>query len=349
MRFFNRLGASEVEPNSICNAAGHKALQYVYGSSSTGFDPRSIKDAACALLWGINPSASAPHAHKHWFKEAKAFRIVVDPVRHGTAQAADLYLQVRPGTDSALAFAMLHVMKRDGLIDRKFLADNSIGWDEVEPLLAPCTPQWGEAQTGVPAADIERAARAFAKGPSLLWLGQGLQRQPLGGNIFRAVSLLSAASGNIGKSGAGFYYLNGSGRKGIDGAYVDGASLRRAPDNSVSHMDLCAKLEDSEAARALFCWNINIAASNPDQARLRRALAREDLLTVVVDLYQTDTADFADYVLPAASFLEFDDIVSPYFNLTSVGAEPGDGAHWRGAAEPGDLPAAGGGDGLHRA
>jgi anaerobic selenocysteine-containing dehydrogenase len=316
MRFFNRLGASEVEPDSICNAAGHKALEYIYGSSTTGFDPRSIADAACALLWGINPSASAPHAHKHWFKEAKAFRIVVDPVRHGTADAADLYLQVRPGTDSALAFAMLHVMKRDGLIDRKFLAAHSIGWEEVEPLLAPCTPPWGEAQTGVPAADIERAARAFAKGPSLLWLGQGLQRQPLGGNIFRAVSLLSAASGNIGKPGTGFYYLNGSGRKGIDGAYVDGLSLRRAPGNSVSHMDLCAKLEDSEAARALFCWNINIAASNPDQARLRRALAREDLLTVVLDLYQTDTADFADYVLPAAGFLEFDDIVSSYFNLT---------------------------------
>ena len=165
MRFFNRLGASEVEPDSICNAAGHKALEYVYGSSSTGFDPRSIKDAACALLWGINPSASAPHAHKHWFKEAKAFRIVVDPVRHGTAEAADLHLQVRPGTDSALAFAMLHVMKRDGLIDRKFLAGNSIGWDEVEALLPPCTPQWGEAQTGVPAADIERAARSVCEGP----------------------------------------------------------------------------------------------------------------------------------------------------------------------------------------
>jgi anaerobic selenocysteine-containing dehydrogenase len=316
MRFFNRLGASEVEPDSICNAAGHKALDYVYGSSTTGFDPRSIKDAAYALLWGINPSSSAPHAHKHWFKEAKAFRIVVDPVRHGTAEAADLFLQVRPGTDAALAFAMLHVMQRDGVIDRKFLAAHSIGWDEVEALLGPCTPAWGEAQTGVPAADIERAARAFAKGPSLLWLGQGLQRQPLGGNIFRAVSLLSAASGNIGKPGAGFYYLNGSGRKGIDGEYLDGAALRRAPLHSVSHMDLCATLEDAGAARALICWNINIAASNPDQARLRRALAREDLLTVVLDLYQTDTADFADFVLPAASFLEFDDVVSSYFNLT---------------------------------
>jgi len=316
MRFFNRLGASEVEPDSICNAAGHKALEYMYGTSYTGFDPRSIKDAACVMLWGINPSASAPHAHKHWFKEAEAFRIVVDPVRHATAEVADLYLQVRPGTDSALAFAMLHVMQRDGLIDRNFLSAHSIGWNEVEALLAPCTPSWGEAQTGVPSADIEQVAQAFAKGPSLLWLGQGLQRQPLGGNIMRAAALLSAASGNIGKPGAGFYYLNGSGRKGIDGDYLDGGALRRVPANSVSHMDLCATLEDPAAARALFCWNINIAASNPDQARLRRALSREDLFTVVVDLFQTDTADFADIVLPAGSFLEFDDIVSSYFNLT---------------------------------
>jgi anaerobic selenocysteine-containing dehydrogenase len=130
------------------------------------------------------------------------------------------------------------------------------------------------------------------------------------------VALLPAATGNIGKPGAGFYYLNGSGRKGIDGDYVDAGKLRRVPSNSVSHMDLCATLENSDDARALFCWNINIATSNPDQARLRRALQRDDLLTVVVDLFQTDTADFADFVLPAASFLEFDDIVSSYFNLT---------------------------------
>src|SRR6202008_1212728 len=113
-----------------------------------------------------------------------------------------------------------------------------------------------------------------------------------------------------------FYYLNGSGRKGIDSDYLDGGALRRVPANSVSHMDLCATLENTDAARALFCWNINIAASNPDQARLRRTLGREDLLTVVIDLYQTDTADYADFVLSAASFLGFADMVSPYSNLT---------------------------------
>ncbi len=315
-RFFNRLGASEVEPDSICNLAGHVALDIVFGSSYTGFDPRSAKDAGCIVLWGANPSASAPHAHKHWLAEARARKIVIDPVRHATAATADLHLQPFPGSDAALAFALLHVIRREGLIDRGYLARHAIGWEEVEPLLEDCTPAWGETVTGVPTGLIEEAARLYARGPSLLWLGQGLQRQPMGDNVFRACALLPVATGNIGKPGAGFYYLNGAARKGLDGDYLAAPHLRREPERRMSHMDLAACLEDPARSRALFCWNINIAASNPDQRRLQRALQREDLLTVVVDLFQTDTADFADYVLPAASFLEFDDIVSPYFNLT---------------------------------
>ncbi len=316
LRFFNRLGASEVVPDSICNMAGQVALEYVYGSAVTGFDPRSARDAACLLLWGFNPSASGPHAHKHWFKAARGTKIVIDPVRHGTAEAADLHLQPFPGSDAALAFAMLHVITREGLLDRTFLAQHSVGWDEVEPTLADCTPAWGERQTGVPARLIEEAARSYGRGPSLLWLGQGLQRQPMGGNVMRACALLPAATGNIGKPGAGFYYLNGSGRKGIRENRITAPQLRREPARSVSQMDLAATLEDPAKARALFCWNINIAASNPQQARLRRALEREDLLTVVVEAFQTDSADLADIVLPAAGFLEFDDLVSSYFHMT---------------------------------
>lgn len=316
LRFFNRLGASEVTPDSICNMAGQVALEYMYGSAVTGFDPRSARDAACLLLWGVNPSASGSHAHKHWFKEAGGTKIVVDPVRHGTAEAADLHLQPFPGSDAALAFAMLHVIAREGLLDRTFLARHSIGWSEVEPRLADCTPAWGERQTGVPARLIEEAARSYGRGPSLLWLGQGLQRQPMGGNVMRACALLPAATGNIGRPGAGFYYLNGSGRKGIRESTITAPQLRREPERSVSQMDLAATLENSAKARALFCWNINIAASNPQQARLRRALEREDLFTVVVDPFQTDSADLADIVLPAAGFLEFDDLVSSYFHMT---------------------------------
>ena len=315
MRFLGRLGAREVEPDTVCNMAGHVALDYAIGTSVIGFDPRTAKDAHCILVWGANPSASAPHQHKHWLKEAPGTVIVVDPVRHPTAEQADIHLQPFPGSDAALAFAMIHVLVRDGLADRAFLDAHTLGWDELEPAIASCTPAWGEARSGVPAAAIEEAARIYGAGPALLWLGQGLQRQAMGGNVMRACALLPAVTGNFGKPGAGLLYLNGGGRKGVDGDYLSGAALSRSPP-SFSQMELAARLEDAADIQALLCWNINPAASSPEQARLRRALTRDDLFTVVVDIFQTDTADHADYVLPAASFLEFDDLVSGYFNLS---------------------------------
>jgi anaerobic selenocysteine-containing dehydrogenase len=315
-RFFNRLGASEVDPDSICNAAGHAALQYMYGASDVGFDPRTAKDANCIVVWGANPFASAPHQHKHWLKEAKARKIVIDPVRHPTAADADLHLQLFPGSDAALAFAMLHVLVREGRIDRAFLAAHTVGWDELEPTIIRCSPDWAAPITGIPVGKIEEAATIYGEGPSLLWLGQGLQRQPTGGNVFRAVALLPAATGNLAKPGAGFLYLNGGGRRGIDSDYLEAPHLRQGEKRKVSHMDLVATLGDPGKARALITWNINIAASNPDQARLHRTLRDERLFHVAIDPFPTDTTDFADYVLPAASFLEFDDIVSPYFHLS---------------------------------
>ncbi len=314
-RFFNRLGATEVDPDTVCNNAGHVALNYVYGSSTSGFDPRTAADSRCVMVWGANPSASAPHAHRHWLKETPAKVIVVDPVRHPTAAAADLHLQNRPGSDAALAFAMMHVLLRDDLVDGDFIAAHTTGWEELEPLLSDCTPDWGAAASGVPAAQIVEAARLYGAGPSLLWLGQGLQRQPRGGNVMRACALLPAVTGNIGKPGAGIYYLNGSGPRNIDGTYVSAPALRQGPASSISHMDLADTLADPARARVFFCWNMNVAASGPRQADLRAALAREDLFTVVADLFMTDSAELADIVLPAASFLEFDDLMVPYFHL----------------------------------
>jgi anaerobic selenocysteine-containing dehydrogenase len=312
MRFFNRLGATEVDPDTVCNKAGHVALDYVYGTSLVGFDPRTAADAAAIMVWGANPSASAPHAHEHWLAEAPGAVIVVDPIRTATAEQADLHLQPFPGSDAALAFAIMHVIERDGLADREFLSAHTVGSGELLEMLAPCTPQWGEQVTGVRAAEIERAARLYAGGPALLWIGQGLQRQPTGGNVVRAVSLLPALTGNLGRRGGGFLYLNDQAP--IDGDWLTGAGLGDPP-QPVSHMDLASRLEDRHRSRALVCWNINIAASNPEQGRLRAALAREDLFTVVVELFATDTTDYADVVLPAASFLEFDDVVTPYFKL----------------------------------
>lgn len=315
-RFFHRLGASEVDPDSICNAAGHAALNYLYGTSTDGFDPRTAKEAACILVWGANPSASAPHRHKHWLQETDAKVIVIDPVRHETAAIADLHLQPFPGSDAALAYGMMHVLVAEKLIDEAFIRDHTTGWDELRDHIALATPAWTERVTGVPAADIIAAAKLYGTGPALLWLGQGLQRQPSGGNVFRAVGLLPAITGNFAKPGAGLLYLNGGGRRGIDGDYLEAPHLRKNERQTVSHMDLVGLLRDHSRAGALITWNINIAASNPRQAELRDALNREDLFHVAIDLFPTDTVDHADIVLPAASFLEFDDLVLSYFDLT---------------------------------
>jgi anaerobic selenocysteine-containing dehydrogenase len=316
LRFMRTLGAREVDPDTICNKAGHVALDYLYGTSEDGFDPRTAADAACILVWGANPSASAPHQHEQWLPEAPGRVIVVDSLPTETARQADLHLQPFPGSDAALAFAIAHVLARDGLLDEAMLAERCVGWTELVPLVADCTAEWGERTTGVPAADIERAAHWYGAGPSLLWIGQGFQRQPRGGNAVRAVAQLAALSGNLGRPGTGLLYLNGTDSRRLDFDHVIGTGLPDRSPEPLSHMDLAACLEDPSCSQALVCWNINIAASNPDQARLRAALRRDDLFTVAVDLFATDTTDHADVILPAASFLECDDIVASYFNLS---------------------------------
>lgn len=315
MRFFNRLGATEVSPDTICNNAGHVALDYVLGSSLTGFDPKTHLDSHCIMVWGANPSASAPHVHKHWLGETQASVVVIDPIRHDTAAKADIHLQPFPGSDAVLAFGLMHVMLRDGLVDPMFIKNHTVGWPELEALIAEIGLNWVSGITGVSIAQIEEVARLYAPGPSLLWLGQGLQRQPRGGNVMRACASLPAITGNIGKAGAGIYYLNGSGPRNIDGDYVSAPHLGSELKSSVSHMELVDVLDNPSRSRALISWNMNVAASGPRQAQLHRCLRREDLFTVVIDLFQTDTADFADVILPAASFLEFDDLMLPYFHF----------------------------------
>lgn len=315
LRFFNSIGATEVDPDTVCNKAGHVALQLMYGESTRGFDPRTIDGSRCVMIWGANPSTSAPHVHQYWLSETAVPKIVVDPIRHETAAAADMHLQLYPGTDGALAFAMLHVIRAAGRIDRTFLAAHSKGWEEIEAQLDACAPAWGEATTGVPARLIKEAALLYAEGPSLLWMGQGFQRQSFGGNAMRAVGALPAATGNIGRYGAGFLYLNGWDTRGVDAGYLTAAHLKSASAETISHMDLAGRLESLET-KALITWNNNIAVSSPEQRRLRRALERDTLLQVTLDLFQTETANYADYVLPAASFLEFDDVVMSYFNAS---------------------------------
>ncbi|MEM7018965.1 MAG: molybdopterin-dependent oxidoreductase [Pseudomonadota bacterium] len=315
-RFFLHLGASEVDPDTICNAAGHTAWHLMFGNSGLGFDPRTAKDANCILVWGANPSHSAPHAHEHWLPESPAKVIVVDPVITETAAAADLHLQPRPGTDAALAFSLLHALQAQGHFDQDFIKSHTVGFDEILPDIQACTPEWGEQQTGVPAETIRQAAQIYGAGPSMLWCGQGLQRQLQGGNVMRAAGLLPAATGNIGKPGTGFYYLNyTTALAGMDLGRLLGAHLATREPKMVSHMALSERLADPDEFKVFFSWNTNPLASAPNQQALRQACTREDLFTVVADCFMTDTARYADIVLPAASFLEFDDLTFGYFHL----------------------------------
>jgi len=319
MRFFNRIGATEFDPDTVCNKAGHAALELVFGNSLEGFDPRTAKDAKTILVWGANPSHSAPHQNKGWLKQAREAGvklIVVDPISHGTARDADIHLKLAPGSDAALAFALLHVLQEKGLVDEAFVAAYVEGANELRPAIDAMTPARASELCGVPEALIVEAAVAYGRGPALLWLGQGVQRQPQGGNIARAVAALVALSGNLGKPGAGLLYMNGPAMRGIDMATLTVPSLAQGDTHAISHMDLAATLEDPSAARAFFNWNNNPAASSPEQQRLRRALQRDSLFHVAVELFQTDTTAYADIVLPAASFLEFDDLVLSYFDLT---------------------------------
>jgi len=316
MRFFNRLGCTDVSGDTICNAAGHVAWGLLFGESYVGFDPRTAKDSNCILVWGANPSHSAPHAHKHWLPESPAKVIVVDPVKTETAKQADLHLQPRPGSDAALAFSILHVLKRDGSFDEGFIEAHTQGAEEIAAFIESANPEWGEKITGVPAKYIEDAAAIYGRGPSLLWAGQGLQRQTTGGNVMRAVGLLPTMTGNVGKPGAGFCYLNMTPAvAGLDFEALEGANLARGESQSISHMDFAEELVDSGKYQALFSWNTNPVASVPNYEQFCEAMSREDLFTVAIDCFPTDTVDYADIVLPAASFLEFDDITFSYFHM----------------------------------
>ncbi|HDS1530757.1 TPA: molybdopterin-dependent oxidoreductase [Stenotrophomonas maltophilia] len=320
VRFFNRLGATEVDPDTVCNKAGHDALRMMFGNSFFGFDPRAGEDAECLVIWGANPSYSAPHVHKNWIPKVRqnAKLVVVDPIRHDTAAAADLHLQLRPGTDAQLAFAILHVMHRDGLLDEAFIGRHVLGWEEVADDVVSLDLDAAASVTGVPRASIEQAAQWYGAGRSLLWLGQGVQRQAHAGNVMRSVGLLPAATGNIGRIGTGLLYMNAPPARGVDMDWLNAVHLRPASEHPamISHMDLAQSLEDPQRSRALFTWNNNIAASSPEQHRLREALKRDDLFHVALDIFQTDTTAYADYVLPAASFLEFDDLLLSYFDYT---------------------------------
>ena len=312
--FFNRIGATEVDPDTVCNKAGHVALQLMYGSSTQGIDPRTSADARCIMVWGANPSATAPHADRYWLGGFKGPKIVVDPIRHATAAAADLHLQLFPGTDGALAFAMIQAIRAAGRLDRKIPRCQfhrlRSGRGTTRCLYTGVgrsnDPRAGSPDCGSRPPLCRRSIASV--------VGSGISAPDLWRKCNARCRDAACGNRKLRPPGRGVPLSQRIGDPGIDSATLTCPHLNSNAPISISHMDLAARLEDP-SAKALLTWNNNIAASSPEQARLRKAMTRDDLLQVTIDLFQTDTADFADYVLPAA-VLEFDDLVTSYFDYS---------------------------------
>ncbi len=315
-RFFNRLGASELA-RTICSAAGTAGVKYTVGAR-LGADPESLPDARLILLWGSNPATTHPHYIPliQKARENGATVVLIDPRRTLTANHADLHVPLFPGTDSALALGIMHILVRDNLVDRTYLARHTTGFDALLPRLAEYPPDRVSAITRLPVAMVERIARLYGTTrPSLIRLGYGPQRHPFGGMAHRTVACLPALTGQYGVRGGGLLFST-SDWAAWDTVAMQRPDLRAKPARSVNMVQLGDALRSTNPAIAsLYVYNSNPAAVLPDQSSVLAGLAREDLFTVVHDLFRTDTTDYADIVLPAVSQLERMDLHKPYGSL----------------------------------
>ncbi len=318
-RFWNRLGASQLE-RAICDAAAVYAVERTLGARWAV--PRAdTAHSNAMLIWGHNPASTAPH-FMPYLKDAQrrgCVVVVIDPKRTRTARTADWHVAPRPGSDGALALGMAHVIVSEGLHDEAWLAAHTVGWPELRARLADFPPERAAEIAGLPVEDVVRLARLYAtQTPSLIKIADGLQRNPMGGQTTRAICALPALTGQYGVRGGGLAYST-SGYVQWDGEAVNKwAALREkgiAPGRVVNMNRLGAALlgEVSDPPiMSLYVFGSNPAAIAPNAAAVTRGLLRDDLFTVVHELFLTDTAGYADIVLPATSNLEQADLHKAY-------------------------------------
>src|SRR6201996_5712737 len=318
-RFFHRLGASRLD-RTICATAGGDALKSVYGAK-LGTDPEHFRHAKYIIAWGANIHGNNVHLWP-FVQEARrngAQLVVIDPYRTRTAQVADWHIPIQPGTDTALALGLMRIIIEEGLYDRDYVAQHTVGFEELRQHVQLYTPDHVAGLTGIPAGAIERLAREYASnGPSVIRLNYGIQRQQNGGAAVRAVCMLPALTG-------AWKHLGGGLQLSLSGAYTfNGTALERpdlmtaspvkGPTRVVNMSRLGPALTELDAppVKALFVYNSNPAAIAPNQNAVVRGLMRSDLFTVVHEQFFTDTTDYADVVLPATTFLEHKDLQGAY-------------------------------------
>ncbi|MEU5882611.1 molybdopterin oxidoreductase family protein [Spirillospora sp. NPDC047279] len=322
-RFFNVLGASAHDPD-ICSAAGSEGLKQATGSSA-GIDPEDLAHARLVILWGSNPLTSGHHVWK-FIQDARAegaHLVVIDPVLTRTAKQADEHLAPMPGTDGALALGLMNVIVGLGAQDEEFLRDHTLGWEEFRETIAEYPPERAAGITGLPVEAIvalgERIARTR---PTAIRATMGLQRNAGGGMTLRTIAGIAGVTGDWALRGGGVSYSTSAHVK-LDKPALYRDDLRPGPVRTLSQSKLGeGLLEVDPAVKALFVIAANPVASSPHQNKIRRGLERDDLFTVVLEQFPTDTADYADIVLPATMQHEHADLNAGYGHMYLAWNEP---------------------------
>jgi anaerobic selenocysteine-containing dehydrogenase len=318
-RFFHRLGASLLD-RTICASAGAEALTQTLGAK-VGMKVEFFAEAGLILVWGSNAIASTVHFWR-LAQEAKrrgAKLVCIDPRRSETAEKCHEHVQLLPGTDAALALSLMHELVVNDWLDHEYLARHTLGWEALRERALRWNPERAAAICGIPARQIRDLARDYGTlQPAAIRLNYGMQRVRGGGNAVRAVACLPALVGAW-RHRAGGVLLSSSGYFPADRAWLQRPDLLGARRPRTINMvtigdDLLrpASPQFGPAIEAVVVYNSNPLAVAPDSGKVVRGFAREDLFTVVMEQFRTDTADYADYVLPATTQLEHWDIHGAY-------------------------------------
>lgn len=309
-RLFRRLRTSQLR-RAVCAAPTSTALTGLYGKLA-GVAFQDYEHAKLIVIWGANPSASGIHLVPvvQRAQAAGAQLIVIDPRRTPLAKKADLHLAPRPGTDLPMALGLVRWLFEQDRADLDFLAEHTTGSDELRRRAEPWTLERASEVSGVPVADLERFARVYADtDPAVLRCGYGQERNRNGGSATAAIIALPAVAGKFGRRAGGFTMSNSGVWKHLGKAVDDTPPATRILNMNRLGRDLLAA---DPPVRLLFVYNANPLSTLPEQVKVRQGLERKDLFTVVFEQVMTDTAHYADLLLPATTFLEHRELKRAY-------------------------------------